>query len=146
MKVLENLPLLSAFVAWLIAQTAKVLLALFSVRQQALSRFTQAGGMPSSHTALVVGLAASLGWNPGLASAEFAVALVLALIVMYDAAGVRRAVGSQAEVLNRLVQVISTGGEHPHQPLSELLGHTPREVFAGAVLGIAVAWFMNSCL
>ncbi len=144
--MLENLPLLSAMLAWLIAQTAKVLLALFSVRQQALSRFTQSGGMPSSHTALVVGLAASLGWEPGVASSEVAVALVLALIVMYDAAGVRRAVGSQAEVLNRLVQVIFTGSDHHHQPLGELLGHTPREVLAGALLGIVVAWFINSQL
>lgn len=142
--MLENLPLLAALLAWLIAQTAKVVLAVFSLRQRALRRFMESGGMPSSHTALVVGLAAGLGWDVGPGAPEFAVAVILALIVMYDAAGVRRAVGSQAEVLNRVVRVLQEGKEDPDQPLHELLGHTPREVLAGALLGVAVAWALST--
>ena len=113
-----------------------------------LSALVDSGGMPSSHSALAVAVTAAAGRTLGLASATFAVALCYALVVMYDAAGVRRHAGKQAEVLNVLLtDVVSSlqhpeGGGDPHpissQRLKEVLGHTPRQVAAGAVLGLAV--------
>lgn len=106
-------------------------------------RFVGAGGMPSSHAALVVALATGVGREMGWESTEFAIALILALIVMYDAAGVRRAVGNQAEVLNKLLDEVVHKGEFREERLKELLGHTPKEVLAGALVGIVVAWFFG---
>lgn len=107
-----------------------------------LSALVAAGGMPSSHSSLAVAVTAAAGRTLGLSSATFAVALCYALVVMYDAAGVRRHAGKQAEVLNVLLSdVISTlQTSHPvsSQRLKEVLGHTPRQVAAGAVLGLAV--------
>ena len=94
--------------------------------------------MPSSHSAIVMGLAASVGKYSGLSSAAFAIALIFSFVVMYDAAGLRRAAGRQAEILNRLVEDLFHMRGVQEQKLRELLGHTPVEVLVGAVLGIAV--------
>ena len=130
--------LLAPLVAWTIAQTAKVVL--YSVRQRRLNLRVLAvtGGMPSSHSAIVMGLTTAIGKYAGVASAQFAIALIFSFVVMYDAAGLRRAAGRQAEILNRLVEDLVHMRGMQEQKLRELLGHTPVEVVVGAVLGIGV--------
>ena len=108
--------------------------------RQVVERLVGAGGMPSSHTALVVSLAAGIALREGLDSDLFAVAVVLAGIVMYDAAGVRRAAGKQAKVINKLVREMRVEHKVRDTRLKELLGHTPLEVLGGAVHGILVAY------
>jgi len=130
--------LLAPLVAWTIAQAAKVILT--SVRQRRINVrvLAETGGMPSSHSAIVMGLTTAVGKYSGLNSAAFAIALIFTFVVMYDAAGLRRAAGRQAEVLNRLVEDLfhMRGVQEAH--LRELLGHTPFEVLVGAVIGLAV--------
>lgn len=130
--------LLAPLVAWTIAQVTKVVYT--SVRQRRLNLrvLAETGGMPSSHSAIVMGLAASVGKYSGVSSAAFAIALIFSLVVMYDAAGVRRAAGRQAEILNRLVEDLVHMRGVQEQKLRELLGHTPVEVLVGAVLGVVV--------
>ena len=127
--------LLPPVVAWAIAQVAKV--ALSSIRQRRLNLRVLAdpGGMPSSHSAIVMGLTTAIGHHGGLTSPSFAIALIFSFVVMY---GVRRAAGRQAAVLNRLVQDLVHMRGMQEMELRELLGHTPFEVLVGAVLGVAV--------
>ncbi len=134
----------AAFWAWLCAQVLKLFWDLAVHRRLDFARLIGAGGMPSSHAALVSGLSAAVitryGWDNPLA----AICLVFSLIVMYDAAGVRRAVGKQARILNQLLASIQHGGPKGQEKkqLKELLGHTPVEVLAGAVLGATIAWWL----
>ncbi|HHW55190.1 MAG: divergent PAP2 family protein [bacterium] len=140
-RVLENRVLVASLIAGIAAQILKVIINYLVKREIDFRLFVTSGGMPSSHTALVVALATGvcrqLGWN----STEFAIAVVFALIVMYDAAGVRRAVGKQAEILNIIMDEVVQKGRFREERLKELLGHTPKEVFAGGVLGLIVACF-----
>jgi len=99
--------------------------------------------MPSSHAALVVSLATSIGLQEGFNSPIFALSLVVALVVMYDAAGVRRAAGKQAAVLNEIVAELQSLHTIREEKLIELLGHTPVEVIAGAALGIIISSLMH---
>ncbi|MDQ6876988.1 MAG: divergent PAP2 family protein [Candidatus Dormibacteraeota bacterium] len=128
--------LLAPLLAWSIAQTAKVIL--YSVRQRRLNLRVLAvtGGMPSSHSAIVMGMTTAVGKYAGVTSASFAIALIFSFVVMYDAAGLRRAAGRQAAILNRLVEDLVHMRGVQEQKLRELLGHTPVEVLAGAALGI----------
>lgn len=130
--------LLAPLVAWAIAQAAKVTYT--SVRQRGLNLrvLAETGGMPSSHSAIVMGLTAGVGKHAGVTSAAFAIALIFSFVVMYDAAGLRRAAGRQAEVLNRLVEDLVHMRGVQEAKLRELLGHTPVEVLVGAVLGVVV--------
>lgn len=128
-----------AFVSWFIAQLLKVIFTLIMDKRLNLYRMIGSGGMPSSHSALVMGLSTAVGLELGWASPLYAVALATSLIVMYDASGVRRAVGKQAIILNQIIE-----DAYQHKPvgqerLKELIGHTPFEVFAGALLGIVIA-------
>ena len=100
----------------------------------------QTGGMPSSHSAVVTALATAVGIQEGTGSALFAMACILAAVVMYDAAGVRRAAGKQAAVLNRILEDMYQGQPVAEERLRELLGHTPFEVIVGATVGAAIAW------
>ncbi len=129
--------LLAPIVAWTIAQTAKVIL--YSVRERRLNLRVLAvtGGMPSSHSAIVMGLTTAIGKYSGPTSPQFAIALIFSFVVMYDAAGLRRAAGRQAAILNRLVEDLVHMRGVQEQKLRELLGHTPVEVLVGAVLGVA---------
>lgn len=104
-----------------------------------VSRIFSSGGMPSSHSSFVTSLATLVGLERGFNSTDFAVVCVFSLIIMYDAAGVRRAVGKQAAILNQIVDDIQHGKHIEHQKLKELVGHTPKEVFVGAILGILTA-------
>ena len=130
--------------AVIIAQVLKFFVHLIWKRQIDLRLFTTTGGMPSSHAAGVMGLSTTVGLICRLSSIEFAMAFGYALVVMYDAAGVRRAAGKQAACLNRIIMDIykqelkEAGGK-----LKELLGHTPLQVIAGAALGIIYAYYMH---
>jgi acid phosphatase family membrane protein YuiD len=137
-SLLNNRILLAAFLAWAIAQVSKTILDLFRQRKLILSRLVSSGGMPSSHSALVTGLATSTGRVMGAGSAAFAIAVVVASIVMYDAAGVRRAVSIQARILNQMIDEAFQGSPMAEKRLRELIGHTPIQVFVGALLGICV--------
>jgi acid phosphatase family membrane protein YuiD len=130
--------LLPPLVAWVIAQAAKLALTSFRERRLNLRVLAQTGGMPSSHSAIVMGLTTGIGKHAGLSSAAFAIALIFTFVVMYDAAGLRRAAGRQAEVLNRLVDDLVHMRGVQEQRLRELLGHTPFEVFIGAAIGLVV--------
>ena len=130
--------LLAPIVAWSICQVAKVTLTSIRQRRLNLRVLAETGGMPSSHTAIVMGMTTAVGKYSGVASAAFAIALIFSFVVMYDAAGLRRAAGRQAAVLNRLVEDLVHMRGVEEQRLRELLGHTPVEVLVGAVIGIAV--------
>src|ERR1700694_4991749 len=109
------------------------------MRQPRLTRrvLAETGGMPSSHAAIVMGMTTAVGKYAGVTSAAFAIALIFSFVVMYDAAGLRRAAGRQAAILNPLVKDLVHMRGVQEQKLRELLGHTPVEVLAGAALGIA---------
>jgi len=132
------------FVALFLAQALKVIYTLITERKLNFRRFLDTGSMPSSHTSSVVSLATAVGIKEGLDSTFFVISLVLATVVMYDATGVRRAAGKQAAVLNKIVENIrkKEGYLLIEENLKELLGHTPKEVFGGAVLGVLVAFGM----
>lgn len=136
-----------AFSGIIFAQIAKFLLHLIFKRKIDLRLFTTTGGMPSSHAAGVMGLSTVVGLIKGYSSIEFAIALGYAFIVMYDAAGVRRAAGKQAACLNKIIMdlykqdLVEAGGR-----LKELLGHTPLQVFVGALCGIAYAYYVHFVL
>ncbi len=127
-----------------IAQVLKFLLHLIFKKKIDFKQFTTTGGMPSSHSAGVVGIATAVGIISGFSSIDFSIAMGYALVVMYDAAGLRRASGKMAACLNRMMDdfykhdVQSVGGK-----LKELLGHTPIEVFAGAALGVLYAYYVH---
>ncbi len=126
--------------AWFIAQVLKVILVLIFQKKVDVTRFIGAGGMPSSHSAFVVSLATVIGRKFGVDSVEFAMSFAFAMIVMYDASGIRRAAGQQARTLNKLIE--HWGQYDPHfveEQLKELLGHTPFEVLVGAILGLGIA-------
>lgn len=135
--ILDNTILISATIAWLIAQTLKVLINFILLRKLNLHLILSSGGFPSSHSATVSALAFGVGKYYGWDSPIFAVAAVFGLIVLYDATGVRRAAGKQAEVLNQLIERLYHGPV-PVQKLKELIGHTPFEVFGGVIVGLII--------
>jgi uncharacterized protein len=126
-------------IAWAIAQSLKVLTDSVRHRHLDLARLGSSGGMPSSHTAMVAALSTLIATHLGLRSAAFAISAIFSAVVMYDAAGVRRAVGVQARVLNRIVDDLLRQQGIKEDRLRELIGHTPFEVYAGAALGIGLA-------
>ncbi|MDW8064337.1 MAG: divergent PAP2 family protein [Anaerolineae bacterium] len=136
----QNPILLPAFLAWTIAQISKVPVEWARRRRLDLGLWISAGGMPSSHAALASAMATAVGLREGLASTVFAISAIFALIVMYDAAGIRRAASVQARILNQILQEVFTGRPLSEQRLKELIGHTPTEVLIGAFVGIGVAW------
>jgi len=143
--ILNNRVLLVALIACLIAQALKLIIELVKNRKVNVSVLVNTGGMPSAHSALVTALAAGVGQTLGWASPEFALAVVFAIIVMYDAAGVRQAAGKQARILNQMIDELFR--EHPEfneDRLKELLGHTPVQVIVGSALGITIYWLARS--
>lgn len=134
-KIASNVPLWAAMISWAIAQGTKIILTLITEKRFDATRIVGTGGMPSSHSALVMALTFSVGKHNGFGSPLFAVALIFSFVVMYDAAGIRRAAGKQAEIINMLI----VKHQLPDmEKLKELLGHTPLEVLAGGILGIVV--------
>ena len=145
--VLFNNKIIDAvFIAWFIAQGYKVLQTLIETKRIDFRKFVSTGGMPSSHTSSVTALVTSIGIIEGMGTTIFAIALIFAVVVMYDAAGVRRAAGQQAKLLNKIVaDIVEKGGSRfIEKDLKELLGHTPVEVLAGAGVGIGVAFLIFS--
>ncbi len=135
----QNKILWVSVLAWFVAQLIKVLLEFCRLKKIKWQLMFSSGGMPSSHTSFVTAMTTSIGITSGFNSTFFAVSAVISLIVMYDAAGVRRAAGKQAEVINLLLESIENSGVTLDKKLKELLGHSPIEVFAGCILGIGVA-------
>jgi acid phosphatase family membrane protein YuiD len=142
-SVFDNRVLVAAFLAWALAQISKIFYELICQRRLIISRLVSSGGMPSSHSALVTGLATATGRELGVTSPIFALAVVLASIVMYDAAGVRRAVSIQARILNQMIEEAFQGSPMAEKRLRELIGHTPVQVFVGALLGLVVGFLMT---
>lgn len=138
-SILNNRPFWAAIIAWAIAQGFKTIRPIVTQRKFDATRLVGTGGMPSSHSSLVMALTVSIGKYYGFDSALFAISLIFSCVVMYDAAGIRRAAGKQAEILNYLI-------EHHKLPnfdkVKELLGHTPLEVLVGAILGSVVGWLV----
>ena len=139
LEVFNNEILLSGFIAWLIAQILKIFTDFYKNRKVDVTRIVGSGGMPSSHSSLVMGLSTAVGLKHGWGSDLYVISLIFSLIVMYDASGVRRAVGKQASLLNRMIKDLYKHKRILEEELKELVGHTPKEVFAGAILGIIVA-------
>ncbi len=139
--ILDNRILLVAIAACLIAQVLKLIIDTIQNGKVSAKVLTTTGGMPSAHSALVTALATGVGQSLGWKSAEFAIAVIFAIIVMYDAAGVRQAAGKQARILNQMVdELFSEDHKFNEEKLKELLGHTPVQVIAGSILGIAITW------
>ena len=131
--------LVAAFSAWLIAQIMKVLLGLVRSKKFDFRWLARSGGMPSSHVSMSMCLACSTGFYYGFNSGLFALALGFATITMFDAQGVRRHSGRQAEILNKMMEDIYEHKGVQENRLKEFVGHTPVEVYAGAALGISIA-------
>ena len=139
-EIFFNHVLIAALIGWFEAQGLKIPIHYLVEHEWDLSRFHGSGGMPSSHTAMVVSAAIMVGATNGYASGVFAVAVVVALIVMYDATGVRRETGRQATVINQILQdVLINGKPISDAELKELVGHKPIEVAGGALVGLVVA-------
>ncbi len=143
--ILNNSILDVVLLAWAVAQFYKVLSSLISEKRLNIRRLWETGGMPSSHSSTVSALAASIGITYGVDSPLFAISVVFAIIVMHDAAGIRRAAGKQASALNRLGVTLSKifDERFDEEHLKELLGHNPIEVMTGALLGVAIAFIFK---
>ncbi len=140
----ENKVLWVAAFSWFVAQAIKVVHTFLVEGRIDFTRFVGSGGMPSSHASFVMGLTTAVGLTHGWDSTYFAIALCFSMVIMYDAAGVRRAVGKQAIILNKMIEDMHRKKEKKstEKRLKELIGHTPIEVFAGAILGIVLANLM----
>ena len=146
--ILNNRILDVVFIAWFIAQFYKVISTILYDKKFNIKRLWETGGMPSSHSSTVSALSTSIGIVYGTNSAIFAITLIFSGIVMYDAAGIRRAAGKQAGVINQMLEKFTAKiGEKIHdEKLKELLGHTPFEVLVGCVLGFLVAFLFKQYL
>ena len=123
---------------WFFIQLFKLIYDLVTTKKFNFKRILWAGGMPSSHSAVVTSLATLIGKNEGIESSVFAVSLVFACVVMYDAAGVRRAAGKQAKLLNKIVETPELTKVQVSEKLVEALGHSPKQVIVGAIIGVVV--------
>ena len=121
---------------WTGIQIFKVIYDLIVTKKFNFKRILGAGGMPSSHSAVVVSLATLIGKSQGVGSPIFALSLLFAFVVMYDAAGVRRAAGKQAKLLNKIIETPGLSTVQVQEKLVEVLGHSPKEVFVGALIGL----------
>lgn len=137
-EIVSNKCIYVPFILWCIVQVFKLVTELIKNRKLDIKRIVGAGGMPSAHSAVMCSLASCIGKEYGFGSGIFALALVMAFVVMYDAAGVRRAAGKQARVLNKILETPGLTTVEVQEKLVELLGHTPVQVFVGAILGFIV--------
>lgn len=137
-KFITNKYIYIPLIIWFCIQTFKVIHDLVKTKKFNFKRIIGAGGMPSSHSAVVTSLATLIGKNEGLDSNLFALALIFAMVVMYDAAGVRRAAGKQAHLLNKIIETPGLSNVEVQERLVEVLGHTPLQVIVGATIGLIV--------
>ena len=145
LQIITNKILIVGIVSWFLAQVLKCISNLILTKKFSIERLFGDGGMPSGHSATVVSVAVATGLYEGFDTAVFAVAMILAIVVMHDAMNVRYQAGKQAELLNAMADVFEklTGADLPNEEkLKELLGHTPLQVAAGCLLGIATAIIM----
>lgn len=126
-------------VAWATAQLIKIIIDCITNKKIDLALIMSSGGMPSSHSSFVTSITMYVGFTQGFDTVIFALCFAFSMVVMYDAAGVRRAAGKQAKILNLIIENAENIGVKMDEKLKELLGHSPIEVFAGAVLGIVIA-------
>lgn len=139
--ILNNRVLLVSLIACLIAQALKLVVDLVKNQKLNVRALVTTGGMPSSHSTLVAALATEVGQKTGWESPDFAIATIFAIIVMYDAAGVRQAAGKQARILNQMIdELFHDKHELSEGRLKELLGHTPVQVIVGFLLGVAISF------
>ncbi len=136
--IFENHSLMTAIVAWLLAQILKPPLEYLRKGRWNWGYLFSAGGMPSSHSSLMVGATMGIGLHVGFDTPVFALAIAITMIVIYDAAGVRREAGRHAEKINILINELLNGHPISDQALREVLGHTPMEVVGGVILGLVV--------
>ena len=133
---IQNKYIYVPFLLWFFIQLFKLLYDLVKTKKFNFKRILGAGGMPSSHSAVVTSLATLIGKYEGVDSAIFALSFIVAFVVMYDACGVRRAAGKQAALLNKLVETPGLTGLQVSEKLVEVLGHTPFQVLVGALIGL----------
>lgn len=146
-ELFSNELFVSAAVAWFLAQILKTIIHTLITKDFSIERMYGSGGMPSSHSATVTALATSSYFLHGAASSEFAISIIMAIIVMYDARGVRLETGIQAKVLNDLIELLADVHNEImplDEKLKEFVGHTPLQVFAGAILGFIIACITHS--
>ena len=136
----ELYPLVAAVVAMLVSQILKTIIYALKKETVELKTIGSTGGMPSSHSALVGALSTAVGLKDGWTSTTFCICVAFSLVVLYDAAGVRRAVGKQAKILNQMIEEVMKTGQFKSGRLYELLGHTPLEVIVGTLLGIGIGF------
>jgi acid phosphatase family membrane protein YuiD len=144
-SIFQNHVLLTGLASWILAQALKIPIDLFQSRHWNWALFFAAGGMPSSHSALVTSTAMAVGLHYGFDNPIFGVATAVAMVVVYDATGIRRQAGMQAQKINILVEELLQGHPISQEHLREVLGHTPLEAMGGVLLGLAVAvglWFL----
>ncbi|MCK4308579.1 MAG: divergent PAP2 family protein, partial [Candidatus Atribacteria bacterium] len=141
-QILRNQIIIIAFITWILNQSLKLFIFYFTEKKWDIMRFFGAGGMPSTHSALSVCVAVTIGFKEGWDSTLFALALIISFIIMADAAGVRRATGEQAKVLNKIILEFFKEIKLKDKRLKELVGHTPFEVIVGAFIGIIMAWIL----
>ena len=135
---IQNKYIYIPFFLWIGIQLFKVIYDLITTKKFNFKRIMGAGGMPSSHTAVVVGLTTLIGKNIGVDTPMFAISFIFSCIVMYDACGVRRAARKQAVLLNKIIETPGLSGLQVSERLVEVLGHTPVQVVVGAVIGVIV--------
>jgi acid phosphatase family membrane protein YuiD len=143
--IFQNYVFLSTIIAWSVAQLIKLPLNYFFTKRWNWALLISVGGMPSSHSALVTATATGVGLYAGFNSPVFALAVALAMVVIYDATGIRRQAGIHAQTINLLVEELLQGHMAPEKQLREVLGHTPLEALGGVILGLIVPvllWFV----
>lgn len=132
----------AVFLSWFLSQLTKVIRGMVNERRFNFRWLFDTGGMPSSHSASVASVASSVGLYYGFMTMPFLLSLVFTIIIMFDAAGVRRSAGKQSQILNKMLDELYEKGQFAEERLKELLGHTPVEVFAGALLGIVITFLI----
>ncbi len=137
-EIISNKCIFIPFLLWFFIQLFKFLTDLIVNKKINIKRIMGAGGMPSSHSAVVSSLAVLIGKEYGFDSGIFALSLIMAFVVMYDAAGIRRAAGKQATILNKILETPGLTTGEVQEKLIEALGHTPIQVFVGAIIGVIV--------
>ena len=142
MEITQYKVLLSVMAAWWIAQFLKPFIHLLRTREWEWPRWFSAGGMPSSHSAVIVAATYAMGLQRGFNSPEFALGVAICMIVLYDAAGVRRQAGEHARMINAMIEDLAHGHPLKEEHMKELLGHTPGEVVTGVIAGIFAAYMV----
>jgi acid phosphatase family membrane protein YuiD len=137
--ILSNHVLLTALIAWALSQTLKVPLNYLQTRSWNWALLFTVGGMPSSHSALMTATAHAIGLHIGFDSALYALSIAIAMVVTYDATGVRQQAGKHAEIINTMIHDLATGHPLKGEQLREVLGHTPLQVVGGVLMGLTVA-------